>query len=148
MSLPQLEFDGDVDDHVHGRAVSFRGRETPLADRLDGALIEPAVEPAKQPDVADGTITPDDDLELHGALDPTTPRIVRVRPLDFAEQPRRLNPGTGPVRASALSASGPRTNAGPGAFAHALPCASPRASTTSGSLIGDRRLRNRRGVAP
>src|SRR6476661_9556473 len=39
--LPQLEFDRDLDDHVDRRALTQRGRKAPLANRVDGALIEP-----------------------------------------------------------------------------------------------------------
>ena len=43
-ALPELELHRDFHDHVDGRAVSFRGREAPLADGVDRALIESRAE--------------------------------------------------------------------------------------------------------
>jgi hypothetical protein len=53
MALPQLERDGDFDDHVNRDAVTMGRREPPLAYRLDGAVIQPVAETAFDPHVPD-----------------------------------------------------------------------------------------------
>jgi hypothetical protein len=101
--LPQLELDGDFDDHVHGRAVPLRGREPPLAHGLDGALIESAIEPAPHTHVADRAVAPHDDFEQHFAADSAPPGVVGVIGFDFAQQSWRLDACARAERPSTLA---------------------------------------------
>src|SRR5438067_55935 len=111
----------------------MRGREAPLPYSLDSAIVQPRAEPLQDPDLADRSIMPHDDLEKHVARNAATARVVGIVGLHLAEQTGRLDAAAGPIGSAAGAAPGS------GADSAAIAFAEPGAFARSGAAGTGRR---------
>ena len=88
----QHEFHRDLDDDVDWFAQSARGREPPLSDGFDRALIEAGTQPSTDGDLADCAVAVDHDFEEDVPRYATPAGVVGVPRLDLSKEARRLDP--------------------------------------------------------
>jgi hypothetical protein len=135
---PEHEFHRDLDDHVDGLTQSACGRELPLPDRLDRALVEAGTQSAPYRHVRDSAVAVDDDFEEDISCDAAPAGLIRVLRLDLAKQPWRLDSTSGSIRSATESTAGPRSDPRTAAFAVAT--ATPGPGATANTRAGTVRV--------
>src|SRR5206468_4992547 len=97
--------DGDFDYHIHRDALTLRGREPPLLDRLHRLLIQATAETLQGLDIADGAVAANDDLEHDFAPQTAAACFFGVISANFLEEARRINTASRPIRPTTGAAS-------------------------------------------
>src|SRR5207253_1673137 len=115
----------------------MRGREAPLPYSLHGAIVQPRAEALQDPDLADRSIMPHDDLEKHVARNAATARVVGIVGLHLAEQTGRLDAAAGPIGSAAGAASGSGADSAAIAFAEPGAFARSGAAAPTGAVAVD-----------
>ena len=127
--LAQPELHRDFDQHIDRRPESASGRESPLPDRLNGALVESGAQALNDANRTDTTVASDDDLEHHVAREAASPRLFGVVGLDLLQDRRRRDPAARTIGPATGSATRAVADAWPSAFDRCLArvrCQSPR----------------------
>lgn len=122
-------------------ALARRWREHPPTHRVDGLLIETAIQAAGHTRGPHAAVAADDDLELDLSLYAAASGVVCVVGLELAQQTRRLDAAARAIRTAALAAAVAFTDATAAPFADAGPCAGACTSADAGTRARWRRRR-------
>lgn len=96
---------GHFDDHIDRFAETPGRGKLPVSNGAYGAFVESRTEPSQHPDVADGAVVPDDNLQDHVTGHAAPSRLVGVLGLDLVKKPRRIDAAACTERASTRAAA-------------------------------------------